>query len=244
MREDEGPDAGVKPVGHSIAELAARIHARHRETIKVRKPHVAAANLARILEAALTLANRHGFHAMTLRLLAEESGLSMGGLYSYLDSKDTLLLMILEEVAQAAEEALADAPAEVRQDPIRHLAWLIERHVRLTEEMHAWFVFAYMEAKAFPPDARRRAVESERATERIFAGAIAEGTQHGVFAADDPLFVATLLKPLLQDWYVKRGKYRERGIDAATYAARVTAFVMRALAPAEALSGEAQIGSR
>ncbi|MEP9354925.1 TetR/AcrR family transcriptional regulator [Xanthobacter sp. KR7-65] len=210
---------------------AARIHARHRDTIKVQKPHVAVANLARIIAAALTLSNRHGFHAMTLRLLAEESGLSMGGLYSYLDSKDTLLLMILQEVAQAAEEALAGAPAAARTDPATHLAWLIDAHVRLTEEMHAWFVFAYMEAKAFPPEARKRAVESERATERMFAEVIAQGVAQGVFESDDPAFVATLLKPLLQDWYVKRGKYRERGIDAATYAARVTAFVAKALAP-------------
>lgn len=197
----------------------------------MQKPRVAVANLARILSAALTLSNRHGFHAMTLRLLAEESGLSMGGLYSYLDSKDTLLLMILEEVAQSAEEALALAPEAARTDPALHLAWLIERHVALTEEMHAWFVFAYMEAKAFPPQARKRAVDSERATERIFADVIAEGVRRGTFEADDPLFVATLIKPLLQDWYVKRSKYRERGIDAPTYAARVTLFVTRALAP-------------
>lgn len=216
--------------GHTLEASAARILARHRDTIKVRKPHVAVANLARILAAALTLANRHGFHAMTLRQLAEESGLSMGGLYSYLDSKDALLSMILEEVAEAAEGALAAAPEAVRADPGRHLAWLIERHILLTEEMHPWFVFAYMEAKAFPPDARKRAVESERATERILADAIAEGMARGRFAPGDPLFAATLIKPLLQDWYVKRGKYRERGVDAAAYAAHVNAFVLKALA--------------
>lgn len=219
------------PQPHTLETLAARIHARHRDTIKVRKPQVAAANLARILEAALTLSNRHGFHAMTLRQLAQASGLSMGGLYSYLDSKDTLLLMILEEVSHAVEEALGAAPAAVRADPRAHLRWLIARHVALTEEMHPWFLFAYMEAKAFPPEGRRRAVDSERLSERMFAQVIEQGMARGVFAPADPLFAAALVKPLLQDWYVKRGKYRARGIDAAAYTCQVTAFVEGALAP-------------
>ena len=64
----------------------------------------------------------------------------------------------------------------------------------------------------------------------MFADVIAEGVRQGVFAVEDPLFAATLIKPLLQDWYVKRSKYRERGIDAQTYAAQVTRFVEGALA--------------
>lgn len=211
--------------------LAARIVGRHRDRIRIKKPHLAAANVARIVDAALKLSNTHGFHAMTLRQLAAESGLSMGALYSCLDSKDTLLLMILGEVAAAVEEVLGSAPAEIADDPARHLAWLIARHVALSEAMQPWFVFAYMEAKAFPPAARRRAVDSERRTEAILAEAIAEGVRQGVFAADDPLFAAALVKPLLQDWYVKRGKHRARGIGAADYAARVTRFVLGALAP-------------
>lgn len=226
-----GTPASPTQAAHTLETVAARIHARHRDTIKVQKPHVAAANLARILDAALTLSNRHGFHAMTLRQLAQASGLSMGGLYSYLDSKDTLLLMILEEVSHAVEEALGAAPGEVKADPRAHLRWLIARHVALTEEMQPWFLFAYMEAKAFPPEGRRRAVDGERLSERMFAQVIEQGMAAGVFAPGDALFAAALVKPLLQDWYVKRGKYRARGIDADAYAAHVTAFVEGALAP-------------
>lgn len=242
MGRDLGGEAGTGGLGDfSLDALAARIHARHRDRIKVQKPHVATANLARIIAAALELSNRHGFHAMTLRQLAAESGLSMGALYSYLDTKDTLLLMILGEVSHAVEEVLGAAPPEIASDPARHLEWLIARHVALSEAMHSWFVFAYMEAKAFPPAARRQAVESERLTERMLADVIAEGSRRGIFSADDPQFAATLVKPLLQDWYVKRGKYRARGIEAADYAARVTRFVEAALAPQSARAAAAPL---
>lgn len=223
--------AAQAPEGHSLEALCARIYARHRETIRVQKPHVAVANLARIVDAALTLSNRNGFHAMTLRQLAEASGLSMGGLYSYFDSKDTLLLMVLKEVSCVVEEVLGSAPEEVRADPARHLRWLIARHIQLTDEMQPWFVFAYMEAKAFPSEARQRAVESELATERMFAAVLEEGVRRKQFAVADPQFAATLIKPLLQDWYVKRGKHRKRGLDAAAYAVGVTGFVEAAITP-------------
>jgi TetR/AcrR family transcriptional regulator, cholesterol catabolism regulator len=71
--------------------LCRRIFDRHRATIKIQKPQVAVANLVRIIEATLTLSNRHGFHAMTLRDLSKESGVSMGSLYSYFNNKETLL---------------------------------------------------------------------------------------------------------------------------------------------------------
>lgn len=228
MSDDRRTSAGGD---YSLEGLCARIYERHRDTIKVQKPRVAVANLARIVEAVLTLSNRQGFHATTLRDLSRACGISMGGLYSYFDTKDTLLLMILEQVAGAVEEALEAAPQELRADPARHLQWLIETHVALSETMQPWFIFSYMEAKAFPLPARKAAVASELATERMFADVLAAGVESGAFRVADVEFTATLIKPLLQDWYVKRGKYRKRGIAAPAYAAAVSAFVLAALSP-------------
>ncbi len=51
--------------------LCARILERHRDSVRVQKPHLAVPNLTRIIGATLTLSNKHGFHATTLRQLAE-----------------------------------------------------------------------------------------------------------------------------------------------------------------------------
>jgi len=214
---------------YSLPAAAARILARHRGHIRTQKPHVAVANISKIVEATLKLSNRHGFQAMSLRDLAQAAGLSMGGLYSYFDGKETLLVMILGEVSSAAETLLEAAPDHLRDDPVAHLEWLIGMHVCLTEVMQPFFVFAYMEAKAFPPAARKRAIASEAATEAIFAKVLADGAARGVFKVDDPAFAAALIKPLLQDWYVKRPKYARRGVTAEAYAAGVSDFVLKAL---------------
>lgn len=220
---------------YTTEHLCGRIFERHGERIRVKKPHVAVANLVRIVEAFLKLSVRKGFHATSMRDLAQASGLSMGGLYSYFDSKETLLVMVLEEVGNAVTELLASAPPEVAADPRRHLAWVIETHIRLTEVMQPWFVFAYMEAKSFPRKARNTAVESELVAERTIAVILERGTQEGLFDVADVQLTAAIVKPMLQDWYVKRSKYRKRGTSIDAYVATVSDFVRSAIkaVPAE-----------
>lgn len=215
----------------STEALCARILERHRDTVRVQKPHVAVANLARIIEATLKLSNKQGFHATSLRDLAQASGLSMGGLYSYFDNKTTLLSMILGEVSTTVNEVLGTVPEGIADDPLGHLKWLIETHIRLTEAMQPWFVFAYMEAKSFPAAERRMAVDSEAATEEIFAAVLRQGMASGQFAVADIELTASLIKPLLQDWYVKRAKYRKRGTTIEHYVEAVSAFVEAAIRP-------------
>jgi TetR/AcrR family transcriptional regulator, cholesterol catabolism regulator len=219
----------------SMEAHCARILERHRSAIRVQKADVAVANLARIIDATLRLSNKQGFHATSLRELASASGLSMGALYTYFDNKTTLLSMILREVGCTSTEVLRAPPDHLADDPRAHLAWAIDTHVRLSEAMQPWFVFSFMEARFFPPAERKIAVEAETATEEIFAGVIARGVARGDFSRDEAGLTASLIKPLLQDWYVKRAKYRKRGTSIETYIAGVTRFVEAALAaePAE-----------
>jgi len=235
-RGDEGEErvqlARERPwmVAVTMEACCARILKRHRAAIRVQKADVAIANLARIIDATLKLSNKKGFHATSLRELAKASGLSMGGLYSYFDNKATLLSMILQEVGTTAVQVLKAPPDCLTDDPRAHLAWAIDTHIRLSEAMQSWFVFSFMEAKSFPPAERTIAIDAEAATEEVFAEVVARGVASGDFIADEAGLTASLIKPLLQDWYVKRTKYRRRGTSIETYIASVTRFVEAALA--------------
>jgi AcrR family transcriptional regulator len=220
----------LSPRSFTTELLCARMLERHRSVVRVQKDHVAVRKLALIVEAALDLSNHQGFHAMSLRELSRKSGVSMGGLYSYFDSKTTLLTMILTEVSTTVIEVLQHPPAEVTRHPKDYLNWLIDTHIRLTEAMQPWFVFAFMEAKSFPAAARRMAVDSEAATEKIFADVLRRGVEQDCFSLENPDLTAALIKPLLQDWYVKRGKYKRRGTRIEDYVAAVAAFVDAAVA--------------
>lgn len=216
------------PDRFGIEALCRAMLSRHPETIRTRKPSIAVPRLARIVIAVLEISNRKGFQAMGMRELSAASGLSMGALYGYFDSKETLLRMILAEVAAAVDDTLGAAPEALRADPKAHLLWLIEAHVRLTEAMLPWFTFAFMEAKTFPPAERRMAVASEERSEAWFAEVIERGIADGVFHPATPAILPSLIKPLLQDWYVKRSKYRRRHVTLPAYVAAVQAVVMAA----------------
>jgi hypothetical protein len=91
--------------------------------------------------------------------------------------------------------------------------------------MLPWFVFVYMEAKAFPDAARASAKSHERRTEALVEDILREGKDRGIFDIDDVAMTATLIKPLLQDWYVKRAKYRRRAVTPDQFARSVTQFI-------------------
>jgi hypothetical protein len=78
-----------------------------------------------------------------------------------------------------------------------------------------------MEAKNLPPREKQAAVHAARQIEDIFADILREGIEAGAFRPVDARLLASLTKALMQDWYLKRGKYRRQEIDVNTYAQTV-----------------------
>ena len=66
------------------------VFSMHQGKMQIKSRKVAVANLQKIFEATFKLANAKGFQAMSLRDLSRETGISMGGLYAYIGSKNEL----------------------------------------------------------------------------------------------------------------------------------------------------------
>lgn len=220
----------LRAIDLTPALLCEELFGLYGATIRIQKPHVAIPNLEKIILAALEIGSRKGFHSTTTRDLAEASGLSIGAIYSYVESKETLLRMILAAVGFAVERVIAPPEAGEASDPAARLRGLIRRHIQVTDVMQRWFYFAFLEVKAFDKSARNMALQSELRTEGLIADAIRDGIAAGLYAPGDPQVWAGLVKPLLQDWYIKRWKYRRRGITSAAYVDTVTRFVEKAIA--------------
>ena len=193
------------------------IFVHNRDAIRIKKEKFALPALQVIITSTLDLSNRSSFRAMSLRDLSSDTGISMGSLYSYIESKERLLAMILGHVLHLVEAVLGVTAAE-HGNPRECLHQLVRRHVFLTEVMQPWFFFAYMEAKSFDKWGKQLAIASELRTEALIAACLAAGQASGIYRAVDPVMVASLTKPLLQDWYLKRWKYRRRVIGPDAYA--------------------------
>ena len=90
-----------------------------------------------------------------------------------------------------------------------------------------------MEAGKLSKKEQGRAKASERLTESIFTRILAEGAGQRRFRPDNIGLTEALIKAMLQDWYLKRWKYRESGVSVETYSKFVIDFVLEAIsAPA------------
>ena len=182
-------------------DISREVFENHRQSIKIKKEKTLAKNLMRIFDATLRISNEKGFQAMSMRNLSEEAGLSMGGLYAYFSSKEELLEMLMNTFNKTTWHILGEF-LEGMTDPGSKLRVAIRTHLFLSEAMLPWFYFSYMEARHLGMTQKERAKASELETERLFADIIQAGQDRGIYVARDSQLVASVIKAMLQDWYV------------------------------------------
>jgi hypothetical protein len=67
--------------------------------------------------------------------------------------------------------------------------------------------------------------------EKVFSDVIDKGISAGLFAPVDRELTAAVIKAMLQDWYLKRWKYRGRKVTVEDYGQFLMDFVESHLLP-------------
>ncbi len=197
---------------------------QNKDIIKVKKEKTVVKNLDKIFAATLKIGNSKGFQAMTMRDLSKEANLSMGALYSYFSNKEVLLEVFLR-VGRTMIWEILEEYIEKENDSLSKLNMLLKIHLFLTEKMNKWFYFSYMEAKNLSPEEREKAINSEIYTEKMIEDILIQGEKEGVFKSSNHQLTASVIKAMLQDWYLKRWKYSKRGITVDQYSDFLAEFI-------------------
>ena len=213
-----------KQIKISRSDICREVFLENRHSIRVKKENTVVKNLERIFSATLKISNKKGFQAMSMRDLGRETQLSMGALYSYFTSKEDLLAM-LQQQRRTITKRILEARIEKESDPAAKLRAAILAHLYLSEAMQPWFYFSYMEAKNLSGGEQEMAVASELYTEKLLADILKQGQARGCFLPRDSQLTASVIKAMLQDWYLKRSKYRKRNISVDHYSEFVLQFV-------------------
>ena len=208
----------------SKEDICRQVYRANRGSIRVKKEDTVVKNLERIFSATLSISNRKGFQAMSMRDLSRETHLSLGALYSYFASKEELLAMLQNQRRTITKRILDECIARETK-PVARLRAAIITHLYLSESLQPWFYFSYMEAKNLSKKEQDLAVASELYTEGLLAEIIEEGKDRADFMARDALLTASVIKAMLQDWYLKRSKYAKRKISVEHYARFVLQFI-------------------
>ena len=213
-----------KKINLSKFDLCREVYLENRNSIRVKKENKVVKNLERIFSATLKISNRKGFQAMSMRDLSREANLSMGALYSYFSSKEELVAMLQNQRRSVTKRILDERIAQ-ESKPAARLRAAILTHLYLSEAMQPWFYFSYMEAKNLSKKEQDLAVASELYTEKLLADILEQGQIQGAFELRDFQLTASVIKAMLQDWYLKRRKYAKRRVSVDQYARFVLEFV-------------------
>src|SRR5262245_30433487 len=84
---------------------------------------------AALRDAAVSLIARHGYEAVSMRLLAGEIGVQAAALYRYFPTKQDLLFTLMREHMEGLIEAWGAARPQT-SDPVSRLASFVGNHIR------------------------------------------------------------------------------------------------------------------
>ncbi len=188
----------------------------HKAKVQVKKEKVAVEKLKKIVLATFKLVNEKGFALMSLRDLSQQTNMSMGSLYAYIGSKGQLAEMIHQFLPHIFDLCILDHLSD--DDSIElQMKKLVRGHIFITEVLQAWFFFAYMETKHLSDSTKQLAKDNEQRSETWFNQILAAGQTSGEYIKTDRFLTVLSIKSLLQNWYVKRGKYRQGNVSCEAY---------------------------
>jgi len=154
---------------------------------------------SQILDAAMDTFSEMGFHKARMSDIAETSGLSKGSLYWYFDSKDSIILSLLDRVfvpeikdfnillkdPRSAESRLASYIERVSDDMVKMLKW-----------MPLFYDFL---ALAFRQELVKKAISRYYKKQmEILVDLIQQGIDSGEFLVEDPEEAAIALGSILE----------------------------------------------
>lgn len=189
----------------------------HKDKMQIKNPKVAIVNLEKIFRATFHLANSKGFQAMSLRDLSRESGISMGGLYAYIGSKNDLASVIAGMQRKTIEQVIGGLAIH-DLEPVDCLRAIIYGEIYMTEILHPWYYFCFMELKGLPKEQQQQTMDLEIRFEGFLIDTIRAGEAKGVFSCEQPELLAAQVTGQLQQWHLKPWKFRLLEVNTQQYA--------------------------
>lgn len=179
-----------------------------------------------IFRAASRVFISRGYHAATVREIAQAAGLSLGGLYSYIRTKEDILYLVFDKLTTTLRENMRQA-IEGLDDPVEQIEAALRADLRTTEQFQDEILLMYQETKSLGRDSRHAVLSREAEYVKFFEAILRAGTERGAFRGD-PQLSADAIAYLCSILALRRWNLRGRFSSAATQEELVQ-FMLRAL---------------
>lgn len=196
----------------------------------VRDPALVEERRDRIFRAASRVFISRGYHDATVREIAEEAGMSLGGLYSYIRTKEDILYLVFERLTTTLRESIREAMKGI-EDPVEQITAALRANLETLERYQDEVLLMYQETKSLDAESLRHVLAGEAEYVRFFEQILAAGYASGAFKGDPKLSadIITYLCSLvaLRRWNLHRRFTGEAVIDG------LIAFILRGLGVSE-----------
>ncbi len=170
-----------------------------------------------VVQAAGRLFALRGFHGTSMRDLGDELGLLGSSLYSHVESKEQLLVEVIQRGA-VLFQSLADEVSAGGGAPEKKVADLVRGHAAIItshQDMSATFL---NEARFLPDRERRAIVDMRDRYESTVRGLISEAIGNGPFRDQDPALATIMALSVLNAltrWFRADGRQSAEEIAEA-----------------------------
>ena len=162
-----------------------------------------------IVTAAAELFVKQGYHKTTVRQIATKAGLSMGGLYHHVHSKDSILSLVLDSSQLKKSEF-----TELVKSSLTHMSatqairYAIEQHILIVNAMQDIYLFFFQEGKYLRREDLKIVLQGDTEWINAYRLVLEKGCASGEFNIKDISIAAANISYLCDMWAVKRWFFR------------------------------------
>ena len=179
-----------------------------------------------IVDGAVKLFIKLGYHKTTTRILAKETGLSIGSLYEYVSTKEDILYLVSMGIHSAVESGLKEAMA--RSSAGREaLKEIIREYFLVCEKMSDHVLLMYQATHFLPEKWQKSVLEAELRITRLFIDAMLQLKEEGKLALDDDTInlIGHNISVIGHIWAFRRW-YFAKHFTIEEYTEKQTEFIM------------------
>jgi AcrR family transcriptional regulator len=155
-----------------------------------------------IIEAAEKLFAKSGFHGTDVDQIAKTAGVSKGSVYNYFDSKEEILIYVIEEGVDELDRKMRKYIMPL-QDPIEKLKKGIEFYIKFLEKREPLFRVLTGDRISLRMDLRKRFHMNIFARSQHAENMIAEAIRDGKLKKVDPYIAATCLIGMIDALFLR-----------------------------------------
>ncbi|MGH7411620.1 MAG: TetR/AcrR family transcriptional regulator [Candidatus Methylomirabilis sp.] len=179
-----------------------------------------------ICAAAFHLFARKGYHQTSVREIAEAAHLSVGTLYTYIKTKEDILLLVYHRIFTLFQAKMSEATVK-GGDPTVQLKAAIDATLKLYDDYRDLVLVLYQESHTLRREALEQLFALDRRYVSMVQAIIERGNLEGHFMVKDPNLVAIVILFLCAVWPLKHWNLKR--YDLTTVAGGVIDLVLNGI---------------